>query len=797
MIFSYNWLKEYVHDLPSPAQLEEQLTLHSVEVEGVTDAATQLAGIVVGVVESVEKHPDADRLSVCMVNDGEGQQPVVCGGSNLEVGMRTAFGRLGAKVQWHGEGDLVELAPAKIRGVESRGMICAADEIGLAELFPKSGEKEIVNLNGVTDAAPGTPLSQALGLEGALIDIDNKSMTHRSDLFCHTGLSREIAAVFDKKVSLPTLPALPEGKETLAITIEEPELCPRYMAAHMQVQVLPTPDYIAARLQECGVKSINNVVDITNYVMLEWGEPMHAFDADTLEGDITVRKARDGEKITTLDKEEKELHGELVIADSKKPIAVAGVIGGLHTGVSEKTTQIILEAATFDALTVRHAATAVGVRTDSAMRWEKGIPVERAEQGMARAIELLQKHAAAEVMRFTDVGVQTSPQKEPIELTVTGLRRLSGVDFESTQVTKLLGRLECSVDSAHEGNDTAYHVSPPWFRQDLQIPEDIIEEIVRLYGPQEIPQQQLSGVLGVPPLESELIVQQEIVRLMNSFGATEVYNYSFYGDDLMSKCGFDAEVEHLEIDNPLSDDLRYLRTSLLPRLLENVVHNQQYRDTLSLYELGHLYFADRESQQFGIVVTGENATRRARGLAEGVLRAMGIDFVTERIEKSADCPFWNAYAGGQALAVSVGGSPLGTIGGLDSGVARALNIKGDVGFALLSVSELSKIARQNQPLLTPSAFPAITLDWSVIVDEATPWADLEAVVRTEAGDLLKSIQVFDVYHGEKIPAGKKSVAFEVILQSHKETLEMKKIEQWRDQLMAKLQKQFGVELRDK
>lgn len=475
MIFSTDWLKEYVKDLPFPQELEEKLTLHSVEVEGVVDSAALLDGIVVGEITSVEKHPDADRLNVCQVADGAGEHTVVCGGSNLREGMRVAMGRVGAKVQWHGEGDLVELKPAKIRGVESHGMICAADEIGLGTQFPKSDEREVLDLTDVTEATVGTPLADALSVGGALVDIDNKSMTHRSDLFCHIGMGREIAAVFDVPFELPSLPELPTA-DALNVTINS-DLCSRYMGAELTVQVAPAPDFIRQRLQECGVKSINNVVDITNYVMLEWGEPMHAFDADTLDGDVQVRLATRGEKITTLDKEEKELDGEtLVIADSTKPIAVAGVIGGLDTGVTDGTTRIILEAATFDALTVRQAAQKIGSRTDSAMRWEKGIPPQLAERGMARALELLQEHAGAELVSITDEYPSTPAAQEPIELTATELTRLTRVEFDAAQVEALLARVECSVDSAHEGNATTYHVTRPWFRGDLNIKEDVLQQ---------------------------------------------------------------------------------------------------------------------------------------------------------------------------------------------------------------------------------------------------------------------------------------------------------------------------------
>jgi phenylalanyl-tRNA synthetase beta chain len=767
MIFSTDWLKEYVKGLPSPQELEDKLTLHSVEVEGVVDSAAMLEGIVVGKITTVEKHPDADRLNVCTVQDGEGDQTVVCGGSNVREGMTVAMGRVGAKVQWHGEGDLVELKPAKIRGVESFGMICAAAEIGLGAQFPPEDEREVLDLTDVTDAAVGTPLSEALTVGGALVDIDNKSMTHRTDLFCHIGMAREIAAVFDADFTLPELPELPTG-DALSVSINS-NLCSRYMGAELSVEVGPAPEFIRKRLQECGVKSINNVVDITNYVMLEWGEPMHAFDADTLDGDVQVRLAQKGEKLATLDKEEKELDGEtLVIADNTKPIAVAGVIGGLDTGVTDGTKRIILEAATFDALTVRQAAQKVGSRTDSAMRWEKGIPSQLAERGMARAIELLQEHAGATLLRITDVYPEKATAPEPIELSANELTRLTGVDFETQQVEKLLDRVECTVQSAHEGNGTTYHVTPPWFRGDLTIKEDIIEEIVRLYGPTNIPEQKLTGELGVPMIESELALKQEIRGHLSRYGATEVYNYSFYGEALLKTLPIEIEPfeQHVEIENPLSEELRYLRTSLLPRLLENVSQNVAHAPKMTLFEVGHIFPKSGETHQLGIICTGTDAFRRVKGLAERLFQDLGV--MPEGVQMS-----------GQTAHVADSQQEI------------------EFGVALVALDELAATARSNALLETPSTYPAITLDWSLVMDNATAWGDVEDVIRKEAGDLLQSVQVFDIYRGDKIPSGKKSLACQVVLQSSTETLKMKKIESWRDELMSKLSKQFDIQLRDK
>lgn len=782
MLFSHEWLQEYVADLPPAEKLLEQLTLHSVEVEEVIEGG-ELGNVVVGELISVEDHPDADTLHVGQFDVGEekprqivfAEKAVLNIGDKLPIALAPTVIAGGHKIK-----------KSKFRGVQSEGMACLNSEIGILDraekvhFFP-------------ADTVNGTAVSELIPSGGTSIDIDNKSMTHRADLFSHVNMAREIAAVFDKEFTYPELKPLPEGLPELPVTIEDADACPRYMGAVLNVEVGESPDFIKRRLQAAGVKVINNVVDITNYVMLELGEPMHAFDAAVMaEEQIVVRYARTGEAILTLDKDTKKLDESiLVIAGKNSPMAVAGVIGGLETGVTAETKRIVLEAATFEPLGVRKAGAAIGVRTDSLLRWEKGIVAGFAERGMARAIELLEEHAGATVEKFTDMYPNTQ-ELSTVELRLAFLNKLAGMEFTPDQVKEYLGRIECTV----EGDTDTFTVTPPWFRKDLKIEEDLIEEIVRLHGVYNVPKQQLTAVLEVPQGEKDLKTVRAIRQFLARAGGLEIQNHSFYGAELLGKVGFDPEKEHIEIANPLSEELRYLRVNLLPRMLESVHTNVRNRESATLYEVGHVYFADREVRQLGIVVYGEDAYRRLRGAVETMMDGLGIDWTGELIQKSVECEFWGMYAGNQALRIDIDGQITGTMGVVDAEVCERMDIEVPVAFATLSVPKLTEM-RDSSTLMDPiSQYPAIELDLSVIVDESLTWSELAEVVRTEASGELQSVEPFDIYRGEELGEGKKSIAFRMVFQSLEKTLEMEVLERWRDgQLVKKLEKQFGAQLR--
>lgn len=788
MYFSYSWLKQYVPKIPKPSTLLKELTLHSVEVDGLVESSQDLGNVVVAELLETKKHPNADSLNVAQFDVGEEQprQIIYGGGIELPVGIKIPVALAPTTIPGG-----IKIKERKMRGELSQGMSCLKSELGILDRTEEFHQFPPETTNG-TLAAEVLPLGETL------IDIDNKSMTHRADLFGHIGMAKEIAAVFDLKAAIPELkPISTTQKSGFPVTVKDAADCPRYMAIELEVEVGESPAEISGALQACGVKSINNVVDITNYVMLEYGQPMHAFDAEKLQGGkITVRRAKKGEKIMTLDHEKKTLNEDIqVIADGKRPVAVAGVIGGEETGVTEQTKTIVLEVANFDPTLTRKAAQAIGVRTESSLRFEKGPSPELVTVGAQRAVELFIEHAHATVISMNEV-YPKKDKRGPVQLTLDELERLAGRPYTAAEVKQVLSRLNCAVTMKTNGKAKVAVVTPPWYRNDLQIKEDIIEEVVRVHGVANIEEQQVRGVLTVPGVEPDLRTAMLIRHQMRALGGIEVQNYSFYGEELAARFGLDVDKEHVEIENPLSKDLQYLRTTLLPRMMENAALNQLKQDQCTLFEIGHLYFRDREVQQLGVLVVGEpDPYRTLRGVVEQLLENLNVGYTAAIIMKTEDCPYWNAYQGAQALQISVGKQVVGTIGVVSAPVKASMDVQKEVAFASLSVPVLTDQMRECSTMDPISAYPEVSIDLSLIVDEAVVWADIEEKLKDHGTGLLKSIQVFDIYTGKSVAEEKKSIAVHLVLQSEDRTLEMEEVEKWRTELMDHLHKTVGAELR--
>lgn len=794
MLYSKEWLQEYSSALPANDVLEHELTTHAVEVEEIIETAPSLDGVRVGEVLKVWKHPDADSLHVGLFDvgdvdeNGEMQPRQIVFGLKAELPIGSKLPIACAPTVLPGG---VKIKKSKLRGEQSFGMCCLNSEIGILN---RADEVHFFD----AEVKNGTPIMDVLPIAETLIDIDNKSMTNRSDLFSHANMAREIAAVFGHDYIAPALKPLPQGLPELDVVIEDTDACTRYIGMELNVKVGPSPDFIQRRLQACGIKVINNVVDITNYVMLELGEPMHAFDADKVDGGIVVRRAKKGESITTLDKDTKELaESVLVIADHSTPIAVAGVIGGLESGVVEETTRIILEAANFEPIQARLAGQSLGVRTDSLLRWEKGISPEMAGPGMQRAVELLMEYADAEPVKFADV-YPAPAQPATVEVKKTDLYRLAGMKMEDTTVVELLSRLECTV----EVSDAMYTVIAPYFRTDLNIPEDIIEEVLRLYGIDAIPVKRLEGDHEVPRANPELDLADHMRDVLVNMGGIEVIRYSFYGEALLNKAGgADILEHHVELANPLSAELQYLRRSLFPRMMHGAETDVRLRGALMEFEVGHVYSVTEEVRHCGILrVSDGSAVRELRGITEELLKRSLIEYTVEVVAaNSVEYQFWAPYYGGKVLqyTATVTGDVLAVVGQVQPLIAGAHDIQKEVAYAAVSIAVAAASQSTDETVDSISPYPAITLDMSVIVDETVQWNEIEEVVCRTGKELLQSVQVFDVYTGEELGEGKKSIAFQVVMQSQKETLKMKKLEQWRDkQLMGALEKNVGAVLRD-
>ncbi|KKW42993.1 MAG: Phenylalanine-tRNA ligase beta subunit [Candidatus Magasanikbacteria bacterium GW2011_GWA2_56_11] len=817
MLISKNWLKDFVFlpDAFNPDELALQLSLSTVEVEKVIRQGAGLEGIVVGVIRNIEKHPQADKLWLCQVDAGDGLLPIVCGGSNLSSGMKVALGQIGARVRWHGEGDLIEIKPAVIRGIESQGMICAADEIGLGQLFPSSNEREVINLSHLK-AKPGTPLSTALGLDDVVFDIDNKSLTHRSDLWGHYGIAREVAALQRKKFKALNPPPIKGGKEvSVTVSVADTKLCPRYMAvAFCGIKVAPSPEWLQRRLIAVGLRPINNIVDITNYVMLELGQPLHAFDKASLaspDGSVSifVRRAQGGEKFVTLDNKEYELNEDaMVIASQERALGLAGIKGGAGSGVTDSTTEIVFEAATFEAANIRRTSLALSLRTDSSARFEKGLDPALPELALRRAAALLCElcpgaraiSAVAEERHYT-------LRTEPIVVPAGFIEKKLGVHIEKKRVWDILERLGFTV----EEKKGALAVSSPSWRavKDVRIPEDVVEEVARIYGYAEIPGSLPEFTIAPPPANRLRALERRVRDILAyESGLTEVYNYSFTAPEWAEKIGLPGV--HLELDNPVAKDRPLLRRSLLPGLLENVEANCHRFSRVGLFEIGRTYIAEAAGERAapdsdellpeqhshaGIIYAEKNLSVPFYRVAEAIRR------LGQRLGADISCQAYPSMPPGylhpgRAAQLVAGGDIVGWVGEIHPLTAKRLGLETRTAAAEIDLAAyLAYLPERDTARYEPlGVFPAVYRDVAFVVDRRHTHRALCAAIRG-FDPLVSSVELFDIYAGEGVRSGAKSLGYHIAYASPERTLTAPEVDKVHAELQKMLMAVFDAQLR--
>ncbi len=839
MNISFSWLKQHVKlpDSITPEEVAEKLKLATVEVEGIVNQGATLANVVVGKVLKAEKHPNADKLKVCSVDVGaENFLPIqiVCGGSNVVEGMLTAVAKNGAKVKWHGEGELVELKPTTIRGVESNGMICGADEIGLAEMFPKKDEKEIVDLTSVTVGAndrsplqPGTPLAEALGLNEAVLEIDNKSLSNRPDLWGHYGMAREVAVLTNrevekyetKEVGKPSFAKAAAGKQEIKIKIEveDTKLCPRYMAVAMSgIKVGESPAWLKERLTAVGLRPINNIVDITNYVMLDVGQPMHAFDAKKLainkeqltKAAIRVKRASEGDKFTTLDGKEHTLTSEtLVIANSEKTVALAGVMGGLDSGITSDTTTIVFESANFDASSVRKTSTKLGIRTDSSSRFEKSLDPNLCKTALEKAVALVLEvcpgaAVASKVVDEKHFRLQTGPLEIPVDFFAHKI----GVEIPVKTIITTLERLGFEVK---EKKQSLFVKIPTWrATKDIVIAEDVVEEVLRIFGYDNVPS--ALPVFTITPPEKNALRELEYKvgdMLVKELGYAESYNYSFVSAAQIAAMGESTE-RYIELDNPLSKEKPFARRCLLLNLLENVKNNQADFDPVQLFEIGKVF-------------RPENPGLRAEANGDELLPQQDTYFTSVYSAKKDSAPFWQAkrvvetitqrlnlplryvtWDGtgvgrhpSRASDIKLGDAVVGSVYELHPSVASNFGVDNRVSVVKLNLTAIAPLLTQfSSNVYKPlSSYPAVTRDVAFLVKKINTHQSIVTVIKS-ADPLITNVELFDVFEGKNIAEGYKSMAYHVTYAANK-TLTTEEVDKAEARVKNVLKEKFGAEVR--
>ncbi len=793
MYVSYRWLARHV-DLSgiSAEELGADLTLSTAEVEGVERFAPQLSDVVVGHVVASEQHPDADKLTVCTVDVGDNAPlTIVCGAPNVDGGQKVAVAQVGTLLP----GDF-KIKKSRIRGVESRGMICSVKELDIGD--------EHDGIWVLPDAAEvGEPVDRALGVEDWIIEIDNKSLTHRPDLWGHRGIAAEVAAIY----RLPLTPldvSLPETGDDPPLPLRvESDACSRYLGLSIHgARAETSPDWLRWLLLAVGQRPIDVIVDLSNFVMLDLGQPNHVFDATRLVDGISVRNARGGERMTTLDGEERRLGpADLLICSGDAPVALAGIMGGEASKVGTDTSQLLLEVATFDAPTIRRTATRLGLRTDSSSRFEKSLdptlPLAAAGH-FARLLQELQPGVSLPAP-IGDAGKWEDPSRQ-LRLRPARVRSALGVDIPDAEIIDILERLRFGVESSAGG---VLDVAVPAARamKDVSLEQDLIEEVGRIYRYENIPEQTMVAPVRPPAAdERRTIVRRIQDRLSGTARFHEVMSYSFVSDAMTRKLGQD-ELPHVTVANPMAQDEARVRRSVLPSLLGTLQQNRRHRDDVRLFEIGKGYRpesgSDRgqpeEVHQVALVwaspaltAGGFEADRMShlQGVVADLVTYLGIQATTWTA--AATPPTWAHPARCLSGSFPSAGEPGAVVANLEPALARDLGLtdelESDVAVAQISIDALLSAERKLRAYRPIPRLPGIKLDVAVDLPEATHAADLVAVIRAAGKGQVAETELFDVYRGKNLESGRKSLAYHIVLQSEKKTLTDKDQSRFLDRL---------------
>ncbi len=790
MKISQNWLHEWVNPQVSTEDFCAKITMAGLEVDSVEPAAGDFSNIVVARVKSVEKHPDADKLNVCQVDTGTEALQIVCGAANVREGLVVACAKIGAVLP----GDF-KIKKSKLRGVESFGMLCSEKEMGLAE--QADGLMELPD-----DAPIGSDIREYLELNDTIIEVD--LTPNRSDCLSVAGVAREVATLYQCEVNAPEIPEVTSDiDDVLSLNVSASEACPRYLGRVMRNLdvAAATPLWMVEKLRRSGIRSLGPVVDVTNYVMLELGQPMHAFDLDVLQGSLQVRMAQPGEKITLLDgKQIKATEDTLLIADEKTPLALAGIMGGEHSGVNDNTRHIFLEAAHFSPLAIAGKAREYGLHTDSSHRFERGVDPELPARALARATQLLSEICGAQAGPVVEhSSAENLPKREPITLRLPRVNRMLGLTFSATEVETILGNLGMQLTPQADG----WQVIAPSFRFDITIEADLIEEIIRIHGYNNIPRTMPAYTPLMKPLDEAAVSLQRVKDALVERGYFEAISYSFV--DPRWQAAINPDLPPVKLANPISADLSVMRTSIWPGLLKAIQHNlNRQQNRLRLFETG-LTFINKDNglEQRPKVcgaITGPLMAEQwgetprkvdffdIKADVEALLSLGGLDEVSfVKAEHAALHP-------GQSAQIFKKNQPIGWVGALHPNTLKQLDIEPVVYvFELDQQNLLEGAIPAFQPL---SRFPEVRRDLALLVREDIAVEELVNSIKSATSEIIQEILLFDVYTGTGIEDGLKSVALGLILQGFSSTLKDEDVEEEIIRIVTVLNERYGATLRE-
>ncbi|MGB3210176.1 MAG: phenylalanine--tRNA ligase subunit beta [Desulforhopalus sp.] len=813
MKFTLNWLQNYV-DLEglSPDKLADHLTMLGLEVDSIEPLYQDLAALKTGLVISAEKHPNADKLTVCQVRIGDELHQIVCGAPNVRQDLAVVVALPGTVLPGN-----FKIGKSKIRGIESFGMICSERELGLS-----NDHDGIMELPETTEH--GQSFIKVFDLEDTFVEVD--LTPNRPDCASVIGIAREVSGVVRKPLTLPASAAsIDNESDDFDVVIETSDFCPRYAARLIHnVWIGPSPWWLRKCLLNVGLRPINNIVDITNFVMLEYGQPLHAFDFDTLaDKKIVVRTPGQNElTFDTLDGGQRKLDSEmLMICDGEKPIAVAGIMGGLNSEVSGETTNILLESACFNAVSVRKTARKLNLATDASYRFERGVDPNGTVHALNRAVDLICEIAGGQA---PDNGIDCYPGKKQtatIDLCVSRTSSLLGVALTAEGIADMLRSIgiNCTLKDA----DTLT-VTPPSFRVDIEREADLVEEVARLYGYNNIPATLPKVELSYPEQDSNRLRRLEIAERLTSVGYTEAINYSFISEkhtEMMNISANDERFEAVRLLNPLSEDQSVMRTILLPGLLENVKRNINYQKTaVKMFEIGKVFspvgdnVQPNEKTMLAGVLTGNRHGESsplhfkhepvdildAKGCVEFIICEMElgpvgegglVSFVTP--DNATREPFVEV---GYSLDILTGSQKIGSLGKIKAEVLRRFSIKHDVYYFDVDYDKICDQSRIIKQFSSLPVYPSVKRDIALVVSENVSAGELLAKVKTSRDNLIESCDIFDVFQGKKIPEGYKSVALTITYRSQTKTLTEKNVEKSHSKIVRLLTDEFGGSFRN-
>nr|2RHS_B Chain B, Phenylalanyl-tRNA synthetase beta chain [Staphylococcus haemolyticus]2RHS_D Chain D, Phenylalanyl-tRNA synthetase beta chain [Staphylococcus haemolyticus] len=795
MLISNEWLKDYVDAGVKVEDLAERITRTGIEVDNMIDYSKDIKNLVVGYIQSKEKHPDADKLNICQVDIGE-EEPVqiVCGAPNVDAGQHVIVAKVGGRLPGG-----IKIKRAKLRGERSEGMICSLQEIGISSnVVPKAYENGIFVFP--TEVEPGTDALTALYLNDQVMEFD--LTPNRADALSMVGTAYEVAALYQTEMTKPETQSNETSESAtneLSVTIDNPEKVPYYSARVVKnVSIEPSPIWVQARLIKAGIRPINNVVDISNYVLLEYGQPLHMFDQDHIGSkEIVVRQAKDEETMTTLDNNERKLvDTDIVISNGQEPIALAGVMGGDFSEVTEQTTNVVIEGAIFDPVSIRHTSRRLNLRSEASSRFEKGIATEFVDEAVDRACYLLQELASGEVLQDRVSSGDLGSFVTPIDITAEKVNKTIGFNLSNDEIQSIFRQL--GFETTLKGETLTVNV--PSRRKDITIKEDLIEEVARIYGYDEIPSSlPVFGEVTSGELTDRQHKTRTLKETLEGAGLNQAITYSLVSKDHAKDFAL-QERPTISLLMPMSEAHATLRQSLLPHLIEATAYNVARKNKdVRLYEIGRVFFGNGEGElpdeveYLSGILTGEYVVNAWQGKKEEIdfFIAKGVvDRVAEKLnlEFSYKAGKIEGLHPGRTAIVSLGGAGIGFIGELHPQVAADNDLKRTYVFEL-NYDAMMQVAVGYINYEQIPKFPGVTRDIALEVNHDVPSSELKQIIHNNGEDILQSTLVFDVYEGEHLEKGKKSVAIRLNYLDTEDTLTDERVSKIHDKILEALQAQ--------